>query len=61
MYMQQLLLTESVIEAPPTEGVKYAGSKLKLLPYILQLAKKPPCEDRLGWIFWHYEGFPSIC
>lgn len=28
------------LDAPPTEGIKYAGSKLKLLPYILQLAKK---------------------
>src|SRR5205823_12591731 len=28
------------LHAPPTEGIKYAGSKLKLLPYILQLAKK---------------------
>ena len=26
--------------APPTEGIKYAGSKLKLLPHILQLAEK---------------------
>ena len=26
--------------APPTEGIKYAGSKLKLLPHILQLAQK---------------------
>ena len=25
---------------PPTEGIKYAGSKLKLLPHILQLAAK---------------------
>ncbi len=25
---------------PPTEGIKYAGSKLKLLPYILRLAGK---------------------
>ena len=25
---------------PPTEGIKYAGSKLKLLPHILQLAQK---------------------
>ena len=29
-----------VVDAPPTEGIKYAGSKLKLLPYILQLAQK---------------------
>ena len=26
--------------APPTEGIKYAGSKLKLLPHILELAQK---------------------
>jgi adenine-specific DNA-methyltransferase len=25
---------------PPTEGIKYAGSKLKLLPHILELASK---------------------
>ncbi len=34
------LFDDIVLDAPPTEGVKYAGSKLKLLPYILQLAKK---------------------
>ncbi|HQU46422.1 MAG TPA: DNA adenine methylase [Pirellulales bacterium] len=27
-------------DAPTTEGIKYAGSKLALLPYILQLARK---------------------
>jgi len=34
------LFPDIVVDAPPTEGVKYAGSKLKLLPYVLQLAKK---------------------
>jgi adenine-specific DNA-methyltransferase len=34
------LFGEVVVETPPTEGIKYAGSKLKLLPYILQLVKK---------------------
>ena len=29
-----------MIDVPATEGIKYAGSKLKLLPYILQLAGK---------------------
>jgi len=29
-----------ICDAPPTEGIKYAGSKLKLLPRILQLVKK---------------------
>jgi adenine-specific DNA-methyltransferase len=34
------LFDDIVSDAPSTEGVKYAGSKLKLLPYILQLTKK---------------------
>jgi adenine-specific DNA-methyltransferase len=34
------LFNDIVSDAPPTEGVKYAGSKLKLLPYILRLIKK---------------------
>ena len=34
------LFADLVVDAPPTEGVKYAGSKLKLLPYILQLVQK---------------------
>jgi adenine-specific DNA-methyltransferase len=34
------LFEDIVTEAPSTEGIKYAGSKLKLLPYILQLIKK---------------------
>jgi adenine-specific DNA-methyltransferase len=34
------LFDDIVTEAPLTEGVKYAGSKLKLLPYILQLIRK---------------------
>jgi adenine-specific DNA-methyltransferase len=39
--MQTLDLFEDlVVDVPETEGIKYAGSKLKLLPYILQLAKK---------------------
>lgn len=30
----------AVMDAPITEGIKYAGSKLKLLPYILALARR---------------------
>jgi adenine-specific DNA-methyltransferase len=36
----QSLFDGLVVDAPPTEGIKYAGSKLKLLPYVLQLAKQ---------------------
>jgi adenine-specific DNA-methyltransferase len=34
------LFADLVAEAPRTEGVKYAGSKLRLLPHILQLVQK---------------------
>jgi len=34
------LFADLVVDVPPTEGIKYAGSKLKLLPYILQLVQK---------------------
>lgn len=39
--MQQLsLFADCVVDVPTTEGIKYAGSKLKLLPAILDLAQK---------------------
>ena len=39
--MQTLpLFPDLVVDAPQTEGIKYAGSKLRLLPCILQLARK---------------------
>jgi len=34
------LFEDITVDVPPTEGIKYAGSKLKLLPYILQLTQK---------------------
>ncbi len=37
---QLSLLDEYPSDAPSTEGIKYAGSKLKLLPAILMLAQK---------------------
>jgi adenine-specific DNA-methyltransferase len=40
MLAQNLLFDELVLDAPKTEGIKYAGSKLKLLPQILELSKK---------------------
>ena len=33
-------MTRDDLNAPFTEGIKYAGSKLRLLPHILQLVKK---------------------
>jgi adenine-specific DNA-methyltransferase len=34
------MTSKQVLKIPKTEGIKYAGSKLKLLPYILQFAAK---------------------
>lgn len=34
------LFGDVIIDAPTTQGIKYIGSKLKLLPYILELVKK---------------------
>ena len=33
-------MEDIVVHTPSTEGIKYAGSKLKLLPHILDLAKR---------------------
>lgn len=41
------LFTDIVPDAPPTEGIKYAGSKLKLLPSILELAAKTDARSVL--------------
>lgn len=40
MTVQAQLAPDFFPTTPPTEGIKYAGSKLKLLPYILQLARR---------------------
>lgn len=37
MQLLQATLFEDVISVPQTQGIKYAGSKLRVLPYILQL------------------------
>ena len=47
--MQTLnLFDDMVVDAPETEGIKYAGSKLELLPHILQLVNKVSPKTVLG-------------
>ncbi len=41
------LFTDTIVDAPPTEGVKYAGSKLRLIPHILSLAAKTSAKTIL--------------
>ena len=41
------LFNDITVDAPVTEGVKYAGSKLKLLPHILELVKRTDAKTVL--------------
>ena len=41
------LFDDIAADAPSTEGIKYAGSKLKLLPCILELAKRTQAKTIL--------------
>ncbi len=38
--MSCVLFDDLIIDTPETQAIKYTGSKLKLLPYILSLSKK---------------------
>ena len=40
MFSNLSLFPDMTNDVPSTQGIKYAGSKLKLLPYILELARK---------------------
>ena len=41
------LFSDSVADVPAAQGTKYAGSKLKLLPYILDLARRTEAKSVL--------------
>lgn len=47
MMRQRALFDDFVVDAPTTEGIKYAGSKLKLLPTILHLSQKTTAKTVL--------------
>ena len=47
MTQTQLFPNAPVSAAPATEGIKYAGSKLKILPYILQMVSKTGAQTVL--------------
>jgi adenine-specific DNA-methyltransferase len=67
--LQQTLFDADYPSAPHTEGIKYAGSKLKLLPQILWLAQKTDAKaifdgfsgsTRVSQAFARY-GYRVIC
>jgi len=39
------LFSDIVVDSPTTQGIKYAGSKLKLLPYIFEMLNKAKPES----------------
>lgn len=39
-FIQKNLFGEEIISVPETEGIKYAGSKLKLIPHIIDLVRE---------------------
>lgn len=41
------LFENMIVDVPETEGIKYAGSKLKLIPFILQLAQRTDAKTVL--------------
>ena len=41
------LFSDIIVDVPVTEGIKYAGSKLKLIPYILDLARRTDAKSIL--------------
>lgn len=47
MYSNLSLFSTMSSDVPSTQGIKYAGSKLKLLPYILDLAKRTKAKTVL--------------
>jgi adenine-specific DNA-methyltransferase len=47
MIQELPLFPDIVADAPETEGIKYTGSKLKLLKYIIHLAKKTDAQTIL--------------
>ncbi len=47
MSVNYTLFGAPVVKVPATEGIKYAGSKLKLLPHILRLAHQTGAKSVL--------------
>ncbi|MDR0472882.1 MAG: DNA adenine methylase [Treponema sp.] len=49
-----------VIDAPVTQAIKYTGSKLKLLPYILNLSKKASGDSKDVTVFDGFSGSTRV-
>jgi len=58
--MENCLFDDLIIDAPETQAIKYTGSKLKLLPYILSLSKKVSGNSKNATVFDGFSGSTRV-
>jgi len=58
--MENCLFDDLIIDAPETQAIKYTGSKLKLLPYILSLSKKVSGDSKNAAVFDGFSGSTRV-
>ena len=58
--MENSLFGDLYIDAPETQAIKYTGSKLKLLPYILNLSKKACGDSQNVTVFDGFSGSTRV-
>jgi adenine-specific DNA-methyltransferase len=58
--MGQTLFDDLVADTPKTQAIKYTGSKLKLLPYILSLSKKVSGVSKNVSVFDGFSGSTRV-
>jgi adenine-specific DNA-methyltransferase len=60
MNMSDILFDNLILDAPETQTIKYTGSKLKLLPYILGLSKKVGGDSKNITVFDGFSGSTRV-
>jgi adenine-specific DNA-methyltransferase len=58
--MNNTLFDDLIIDAPETQAIKYTGSKLKLLPYILNLSRKITNDSKNATVFDGFSGSTRV-
>jgi adenine-specific DNA-methyltransferase len=58
--MGDLLFDDMVVDIPETQAIKYTGSKLKLLPYILSLSKQVSGDSKNVAVFDGFSGSTRV-
>ena len=53
-------MDDLIIDTPETQAIKYTGSKLKLLPYILNLSKKITNDSKSVTVFDGFSGSTRV-